>query len=136
MSQQLSTKERYAPGGPGRAIYFRIAELLKVRITHPGLIATKDAWQCCGPYYGYAIICTCFRILMSTLIQEGKAVELGKGRYKILGGNENTPIFEGPPALSKRSEGWDESAFKWANKVERREVKPWFSNVYKQWLTV
>lgn len=68
-------------------MFDQVYEILEDRLNKLGEISTSEAFQLCRTKVGYNATTVAFRQIMDNMIEQGKAIRIKNGRYKIIRSN-------------------------------------------------
>jgi hypothetical protein len=140
-------KTYYTADGPGSEVYRFIKQKI-VGLLIPGPVATREAHALCRKDYGYSVVCMAFNHIMRDLCAEQKAYQMKRGLWMILKPGEAIPekYRAGFPSKSdkavkdmERQIGRQVEIKEIAAKVQQaptRQVKAWYSGVYKSVMSI
>lgn len=112
-------------------------QLLSDRLKIAGRITTDDAWQICCKQMGYSTVGANFRHIMAEMVAVGLATKTRSGKYDILSGTEPDPEPAKPIPERKGRPLKDEPMSPTViPEIPVKQLKPWFSRVYKTMIDV
>jgi hypothetical protein len=74
-----------------RSAFSEIYTMMRERVGRPGLIKTGEAWNICRKSkWGFTTISDAMRVIMNSMVADGKAVKVRKGLWNIIDEKERS----------------------------------------------